>query len=447
MMLRTIFARAACTLVVGLALLASTVTAAGAATPEGTFGWGFNETHQLSDDTTTNRSTPVEVQGLPEEAVGLAAQSSSAALLRDGRVMTWGEGDLGGGIEGPSAVPIPVCAVGAEHCPGGPYLEGVSSIAAGNGFYLALLKDGTVVGWGNSNRAGQLGNGFGQTSPTPGHVCTVKELPCAPAHYLKGVTAISAGKSHALAMLEDGTVVAWGENRFDQLGVKKTSVKCQVKGQKCSTVPLAVPGLGEVTRVVAGEDFSLALTKAGIVMAWGFNVDGSLGNGRKSPKVATPAPVCAGYVKNKCKGELSEVASIAVDGETAFAVMRDGTVRSWGSNDNGLLGIGAATGPEECAFPCSRTPLTVSGLAGVRSMSSNSGSQTALAQLQDDTFVTWGAGFSGQLGDGEKHVSSFPVHVCAPFASGPCPGGPYLTGPATAFTAGGAHMLVGFPVE
>ncbi len=454
-MWRAIVGRGACALT--LVLLVGTISVAGAtATPAdasgAVLGWGSNNAHELSDGTTVNRTTPVEVQGLPEEAVGLAAVGGgSAALLRGGRVMTWGENldDLGSGTEGPSLVPALVCAVGATQCAGGPYLEGVGSISGGGEFYLALLHDGSIVSWGH-NGSGQLGNGFGIQTRAQQPVCTVREWPCAPAHELKGVTAVAAGRLHSLALLEDGTVLAWGENGVDQLGVKKTAVKCPLKGIKCSTVPIPVPGLSEVTAIAAGYDFSLALTRRGTVMAWGSNVYGTLGNGRNKPKVAAPAPVCAFWVKTKCKGELSEVAAIAVDEHTAFAVMRDGTVRSWGLNVGGLLGIGTSTGPQTCAGyddGCSRAPMTVAGLGDVRAMSSGPRSQTAIAQLQDDTFVTWGVGGSGALGDGEPESSPVPVHVCAPFAAGPCPEGPYLTGAPAALAAGGGHMLVAFPAE
>jgi hypothetical protein len=75
------------------------------------------------------------------------------------------------------------------------------------------------------------------------------------------------------------------------------------------------------------------------------------------------------------------------------------------------------------------------------------GSQTALAQLQDDTFVTWGSGELGTLGDGQRESSFVPVHVCAPFAASPCPEGPYLTGAATAISSGGTHVLVSIFAE
>ena len=73
-------------------------------------------------------------------------------------------------------------------------LEGVTAIAAGQSHSLALLEDGTVVAWGN-NYEGQLGSGKRvecaavewMCSKVPVPVCTVKELPCKPEHYLKDV--------------------------------------------------------------------------------------------------------------------------------------------------------------------------------------------------------------------------------------------------------------------
>ena len=55
-------------------------------------------------------------------------------------------------------MPTEVCAAGVTECPSGPYLEEVTAIAAGGAFNLALLKNGTVMAWGY-NTAGELGSG------------------------------------------------------------------------------------------------------------------------------------------------------------------------------------------------------------------------------------------------------------------------------------------------
>lgn len=65
--------------------------------------------------------------------------------------------------------------------------ERVLAVSAGNSHSLALLADGTVAAWG--------GNSYQQVSVPAG---------------LSGVTAIAAGVSHSLALRDDGTVLVWG---------------------------------------------------------------------------------------------------------------------------------------------------------------------------------------------------------------------------------------------
>ncbi len=81
---------------------------------------------------------------------------------------------------------------------------------------------------------------------------------------------ISAGSTHTLAVLPDGTVKAWGSNSYGQLGLGNTSNQL---------APQTIPGLSGVTAVSAGGDHSFALLANGTVMAWGHNNNGQLGLG------------------------------------------------------------------------------------------------------------------------------------------------------------------------
>jgi hypothetical protein len=110
------------------------------------------------------------------------------------------------------------------------HLSGLTAVSAGESHALALKNDGTVVAWGD--------NLSGQSTPPKG---------------LKNVEAIAAGGFHSLALKRDGTVVAWGRND---------------KGQ-CN-----VPALTGVKAVAAGYRHSLALKIDGTVVAWGDNLDG-----------------------------------------------------------------------------------------------------------------------------------------------------------------------------
>ncbi len=85
--------------------------------------------------------------------------------------------------------------------------------------------------------------------------------------------AVAAGYSHSLALSRGGVVYAWGANDGGQLGDG---------GRADSGVPVAVRGLpprDPVVALAAGHHDSLALTRSGRVYAWGGNADGELGDG------------------------------------------------------------------------------------------------------------------------------------------------------------------------
>ena len=117
-----------------------------------------------------------------------------------------------------------------------------------------------------------------------------------PVSSLSDVKAVSAGSFHSLALLENGTVMAWGGNGSGRLGDGMTDEE-----QSESTTPVAVKVLTGVAAISAGDTHSLALLENGTVMAWGFNWMGVLGNGMQGDSQELPAPV----------PELTEVAGIA----------------------------------------------------------------------------------------------------------------------------------------
>src|SRR4051794_34884668 len=149
-------------------------------------------------------------------------------------------------------------------------LSGAVAIAAGCAHSLALKSDGTVWAWGN-NWWGQVGDGT-TTSPrtTPLRVSA-----------LSGVVAIAAGCHHSLALKSDGTVWAWGYNSFGQLGDATNTNRF---------TPVRVSGVDQVKVIAGGWWYSLAGKSDGTARAWGDNSGGQLGDGTAITK-ATPVPV------------------------------------------------------------------------------------------------------------------------------------------------------------
>jgi len=130
--------------------------------------------------------------------------------------------------------------------------------------------------------------------------------------------------------------------------------------------------------VSAGNTHSLALHADGTVRAWGDDSAGALGLGRS---LASSAPTIV-------NGLTGVVAVAAGDGHT-LALRADGTVWAWGDNAVGQLGDGSTAGRS--------TPARIEGLTGVAEIAA--GSVHSVARKQDGTVWTWGANYEGQLGD------------------------------------------------
>jgi alpha-tubulin suppressor-like RCC1 family protein len=296
------------------------------------WAWGYNVVGQLGNGTVKSSDVPVQVSGLSSVIAIAAGTDHSLALKSDGTVWAWGDnedGELGNypfTLEN-SDVPVQVSG-----------LSSVAAIAAGSAFSMALKSDGTVWTWG-INSYGNLGNGiYGGTSYMPAQVTS-----------LAGVMAIASGDLHQLALKKDGTVWAWGENEYGEVG-NGTFTNPSAPG---IGTPVQVSGLAGVTAISGGDSYSLALKSDGTVWAWGLNDDGQLGNGTATISGTTPG--CCSDIPGQLSG-LTGVTAIAAGFDHGMAVKSDGTVWAWGAGDFGELGNGT--------FQGSPMPVQVSGLSG-----------------------------------------------------------------------------------
>ena len=219
----------------------------------------------------------------------------------------------------------------------------VHDIDGGEDFTLALRPDGTLLAWGD-NREGQLGNGTRNSAMHPGRVCAEAASDC-DGEPLENIVAISAGRSHSLALDSEGQVWAWGLNADRQLGngagtprgTRPTRV-CDTTG--CGTEEVFTP-LSDVVAISAGYLFSLALKADGTVYAWGWNGEGQLGIGTTTPgNSSIPRQVCRTATEGVCDSVLGGVEFISAGGGGhSLAGRPSGNLYAWGHNKSGQIGV------------------------------------------------------------------------------------------------------------
>jgi alpha-tubulin suppressor-like RCC1 family protein len=281
--------------------------------------WGNNSDGQLGNGTNTTSSTPVEVPSLSGVEQIAAGGFYSLALTQGGTVEAWGDnesGQLGTGNNEESTTPVAVSG-----------LTGVTAIAAGAEHALALLSNGTVKAWG-ANESGELGNGSFKASNTP---VAVKGL--------TNVIAIAAGEGFSLALLSNGTVKAWGSNKYGQLADPEV--------EENSNVPVQAGSLSGVKTIAAGATHALALLSNGTVMAWGEDKFGEIGNGTTKTAVETPVAVTGlSGVTAVAAGTQDSVAlvggGVRTWGINTFGQLGDGTVGGMSSVPVEVPGIAKA---------------------------------------------------------------------------------------------------------
>lgn len=191
-------------------------------------------------------------------------------------------------------------------------------VAAGNEHNLVVTDDGTLKAWGN-NMYGQLGDGTTTSSPVAVDVTGITD-----------VISVHAYASASVALKDDGTVWEWG---YHAMGPAKH-------------IPTQVPGLSGIVQVDTSGAHSLALDDDGGVWAWGSNGAGQLGDGTREYREApVRVPV------------LTDVVQVLASGNgISLALKADGTVLMWGRH----RGFGAGQDPQ--------VPTPVPGVSGVVAM-------------------------------------------------------------------------------
>ena len=329
----------------------------------GLYIWGDNSQGQLGLGNTTNYSSPKQVGG-PWFSVS-GGNSQTLATKTNGTLWSWGNNNFGQlGLGNTTNYSSPK-QVGA--------LTTWLNIAAGQYHTLATKTDGTLWAWGR-NDSGQLGLGnttYAFSSPVQVGALTTWSK-------------ITGSISFSLAIKTDGTLWSWGANASGQLGLGNITNRSS---------PVQVGALTTWSNVSANAYFFIASKTDGTLWSCGANGSGQLGLGDITNR-SSPVQV----------GALTTWSSIAAGNAYGLAIKTGGTLWSWGGNGSGQLGLGDITNRS--------SPVQVGALTTWSKVSAST-TPHSLSIKTDGTLWSWGANNDGQLGLGNTTYRSSPNQVGA----------------------------------
>jgi len=376
------------------------------------FGWGWNSLGQVGDNTTIQRSSPVQIGTLKAEKITHAPGSTFAIEKWSNALVAWGfngNGNLGDGTVISRSSPVyigtskwrdinsylatyairedgalfawsgqysgPYVSAGlyatgnnSEPVRSSPVQIGTSSwTQVSTNLYntLAIRSDGALFGWGMFN-AGQLGTNESWNDRK---------------NYTKSWAQVAFGFSHAVGVRSDGLLFTWGYdiNGSGVLGDNTISSKYYS--------PLQI-GTSSWTKVGAGEYQSFAIRTDGALFAWGNNGSGALGDNTVINRLS---PV-----------QIGTSSWTQVDGSagTTVAIRTDGGLFTWGSGTNGALGSNATTARS------SPVQVGTSSWTQIRG-----GNTTVFAIRNGGSLFAWGYNQLGWLGDNTTINKSSPVQI------------------------------------
>jgi len=325
----------------------------------------------------------------------------SCAILENGGVKCWGGNDFGqlglgdtdarGDESGEMGDQLPLIDLGADRT--------ATAIAAGDSHSCAILDDATVKCWG-ANDFGQLGLGDTDSRGTGANQMG-DDLPAISLGTDRTATAIAAGDYHTCAILDDHKVKCWGANDFGQLGLGDTNYRGWGPNEMGDDLPAVSLGTDRTaTAIAAGQGHNCVILDNGQVKCWGANDSGQLGLGDTTYH---------GWGSNEMGDDLPAVSlgtdrtatAIAVGVAHSCALLDDGSVKCWGANDSGQLGLGDTDARGTGANQMGDDLPAVNLGTGRTAIAITAGGFHTCAILDDHELKCWGSNDSGQLGLGD----------------------------------------------
>lgn len=270
-----------------------------------------------------------------------------------------------------------------------------SSILELGSYHGCLLSNnGRVRCWGD-NGNGELGQ---ENTAYIGDDETVVDLPAVSVGTDRSVSAISAGDTFTCAILDDATLKCWGKNDYGQLGLGDNVDRGDTVSSMGDNLPLVDLGDGRTARsVTTGSRFACVILDNEDVKCWGDGTYGRLGSGDElvhgdgageMGNNLVPIDLGTGRVPRQ----------ISAGRYHACALFRDGSVKCWGRNQYGQLGLGDMNNRGDGVGLMGDSLGTVDLGTGRTAVEIYTGNYHNCALLDNNTVKCWGYNNDGQLG-------------------------------------------------
>ena len=302
---------------------------------------------------------------VPVSLIRVALSEDNTCALKEGILKCWGDntyGQLGIGYNSPNNKTTPQTV----KLPTG---KKAISVEMSKKHMCAVLNNNDLTCWGKPSL------GYLWPDVTSSFLPKQVIIPSG-----KKVLSFKTTKEHYCFMADDKSLECWGKNDSGQLGTSSSSFIRQPH-------PVAVGTT--VKSFIVKKKNTCAIVDNDRLKCWGYNHSGQVGYGRQTPKEIRP--------KNVSLGGKAVSISMGI-ASNPCAILKNGTLKCWGSNSQGQLGAGFMGGK-------SATPLTVN-VGGQTVKSVKHYNNTVCAILNDDSVKCWGENFHGQVGTGggNKHT-------------------------------------------
>ena len=363
------------------------------------YAWGGNNTANLGDGTTINKSSPVQIGSLSWTMITAGLLGSSAGITTTGALYMWGDRNF-----------IPPGSTARFSSPVQIGTSSWSMISLSDSEAAGIDVTGRLFTWGD-NLYGNLGDGTTINKSSPVQIGS------------SSWTKVSAGSYWTAGITITGALFTWGTNPGSTLGDGTTTDKSspvQIGTSSWTTVSAGSGGgyaitttgalftwgtgglIGDGTtvsksspvqigtsswsKISAGGGRVAGITIAGALYAWGYGTNGNLGDGTTINK---SSPVIISTIPSSAGLVISKITTT----NSGASLFLDTTnqIASIGTNSFGELGTGSIIGVNNNYYP---TPGVVFG--GVKNIFSGNYHNAALAA--NNTLYVWGDNSKNQIG-------------------------------------------------